>query len=152
MSKLIRLAAGLLALALAAPATGVPMPAPIVYVDIAGPDVPKLAAFYQAVFGWTSTPGVPYPDAPYLQPLPVLSPLPAGFRKIDAGDDPQLRKMIYIGVDDVTAALARVVAAGGKVRTPRFEVKGVVVLGMFTDPAGNVVGLVELADGKPKIP
>jgi predicted enzyme related to lactoylglutathione lyase len=35
---------------------------------------------------------------------------------------------------------------------PRFEVPGVVVLGLFTDPAGNSMGLVEMQDGKPKIP
>lgn len=34
---------------------------------------------------------------------------------------------------------------------PRFEVKGVVILGLFTDPAGNGMGLVEMTGGKPKI-
>jgi predicted enzyme related to lactoylglutathione lyase len=60
--------------------------------------------------------------------------------------------VIYIGVDDVSAALAQVAAHGGKVVAARFEVKGVVVLGLFTDPAGNRMGLVELKDGRPKIP
>ena len=35
---------------------------------------------------------------------------------------------------------------------PRFAVKGVVVLGLFKDPAGNTMGLVETKDGKPVIP
>jgi hypothetical protein len=35
---------------------------------------------------------------------------------------------------------------------PRFEVKGVVVIGLFTDPAGNTMGLVEMKDGKPVVP
>jgi predicted enzyme related to lactoylglutathione lyase len=145
-----------LALALAAPqakaATGGQMSAPVVYFDIAGPDVKALADFYDAVFGWRTTSGVPFPDAPYLQPLPVISPLPAGLRKADSPDDPQQRKIMYIGVEDVTAALAKVTAHGGSVVAPRFEVKGVAVLGLFKDPAGNVMGLVELAGGKPKIP
>jgi hypothetical protein len=35
---------------------------------------------------------------------------------------------------------------------PRFEVPGVVVLGLFRDPAGNPMTLVEMHDGRPKIP
>jgi predicted enzyme related to lactoylglutathione lyase len=148
------LAAGALtALALVASnAPAMAAPAPIVYFDIAGPDVKGLAAFYDAVFGWSTTAGVPFPDAPYLQPLPVLSPLPGGLRKADSPDDPQGRKVMYIGVEDVTAALAKVTAHGGSVVAPRFEVKGVAVLGLFKDPAGNLMGLVELAGGKPKVP
>ena len=146
----------MLVLALTAPAAraaqGGSMPAPIVYFDIAGPDVKGLADFYNAVFGWSTAGGVPFPDAPYLQPLPVASPLPAGLRKADAPDDPQGRKIMYIGVDDVTAALAKVTAHGGSVVAPRFEVKGVAVLGLFKDPAGNLMGLVELAGGKAKVP
>ena len=44
---------------------------------------------------------------------------------------------MYLGVADVTATLAAVVEAGGKIDVPRFEVPGVVVLGLFSDPAGN---------------
>ena len=61
--------------------------------------------------------------------------------------------MIYIGVLDITAKLAKITEAGGSTEFPRFEVPGVVVLGMFKDPAGNRVGLVELnEDGSVKIP
>ena len=62
-------------------------------------------------------------------------------------------KVIYIGVPDVAATLKEIAASGGKIVAPRFEVKGVVVLGLFDDPAGNTMGLVELtADGKTRIP
>jgi predicted enzyme related to lactoylglutathione lyase len=44
------------------------------------------------------------------------------------------------------------VAHGGAVVYPRFEVPGVVVLGLFSDPAGNRMGLVEMADGKALVP
>ncbi len=115
------------------------MPAPIVFFDIAGPDMAKQAAFYRTVFDWDV-------GAAGQFTAPSVSPLPGTLRADPAG------KVIYIGVDDVTAALAKVVANGGKVMTPRFEVKGVVVLGLFTDPAGNQMGLVEMADGKPKVP
>jgi hypothetical protein len=35
---------------------------------------------------------------------------------------------------------------------PRFAAPGVVILGLFTDPAGNRMGLVEIADGRAVIP
>jgi len=35
---------------------------------------------------------------------------------------------------------------------PRTEVPGVVVVALFTDPAGNRMGLVEMDGGKPKVP
>ena len=115
----------------------VPMtPAPIVFFDIAGPDQDKQRAFYSGVFGWTVD--------------------PSGAIK-GAGLDGTLRKdpadkIIYLGVPDVSAALKQVAAEGGTVIMPRFEVKGVVVIGLFKDPAGNSMGLVEMKDGKPIIP
>ena len=115
------------------------MPAPIVFFDIAGPDMAKQAAFYRAVFDWEV-------GADGRFSAPVTPRLDATLRQ-DPAD-----KIIYVGVDDVTAALAKVTANGGSIIQPRFEVKGVVVLGLFKDPAGNSMGLVELRDGKPKIP
>ena len=51
----------------------------------------------------------------------------------------------------VTEALEQIQAHGGTVDAPRFEVPGVVVLGLFTDPAGNPMGVVELENGEVKI-
>jgi len=143
--KLLRFAAcAALGLSLAHPAAGASpkgghMPAPIVFFDIAGPDMARQAAFYRTVFDWDVA-----PDGRFT--APSVSPL-AGTLRADPAE-----KVLYIGVDDVTATLAKIVASGGQVVAPRFEVKGVVVLGLFTDPAGNRLGLVEMAGGKPKVP
>lgn len=115
------------------------MPAPIVFFDIAGPDMAKQASFYRTVFDWDVA-----ADGRFAAPA---APALAGTLRTDPAD-----KVIYLGVDDVTATLAKVVANGGQVVAPRFEIKGVVVLGLFTDPAGNRLGLVEMADGKAKVP
>jgi hypothetical protein len=123
----------------AAAATGGHMPAPIVFFDIAGPDMAKQASFYRAVFDWEVGSDGRF-SAPSASPL-------AGTLRADPAE-----KVLYIGVDDINATLAKVVANGGQIVAPRFEVKGVVVLGLFTDPAGNRLGLVELADGKVKVP
>lgn len=117
------------------------MLAPIVYFDIAGPADAKQAAFYEKIFGWVAGPGG-------VVSVPVSGPVLPGTLRTDPA-----QKLIYIGVPDITATLAEIEAQGGKVVAPRFEVPGVVVLGLFTDPAGNAMGLVELtAEGKTRIP
>lgn len=118
------------------------MQAPIVFFDLAGSDSAQLGKFYNEVFGWNIGPGgslnVPIAGAPNLM----------GTIRQDPSE-----KVLYIGVPDVTKSLNDVAAHGGKIQTPRFEVKGVVVLGLFSDPAGNRMGLVEMGpDGKNKIP
>jgi predicted enzyme related to lactoylglutathione lyase len=113
-------------------------PAPIVFFDLAGPKIDELKAFYADVFGWKSDAGT--------FTIPVTSPLPSSFRQ-DPTD-----KRIYIGVDNITKALDEIKRRGGSIDTPRFEVKGVAILGLFRDPAGNSMGLVEMQDGKPKVP
>jgi len=114
------------------------MAAPIVFLDIAGPDATALREFYSTVIGW---------DARAEQfEVSVVQSLQAAIR-----EDPA-EKRLYFGVDDVTAKLAEIQASGGSVDAPRFEVAGVVVLGLFRDPAGNPMGLVEMENGAPKIP
>jgi uncharacterized protein len=123
-------------------ASGNPMqPAPIVFFDIAGPADAKLGDFYKDVFGWAPTMGPNYA-------IPIAGPPLMGALRQDPAD-----KVIYIGVQDVSATLARIVEHGGKIQAPRFEVKGVVILGLFRDPAGNFMGLVEMGEeGRAKVP
>ena len=115
------------------------MPTSIIFFDIAGPDDEKLRDFYSKLFGWSSA-----EDGQFT--VEVMSPLAAAIRK-----DP-VEKRIYLGVEDVAAKLKEVQVAGGSIDAPRFEVPGVVILGLFRDPAGNPMGLVEMENGKPKIP
>ncbi len=115
------------------------MPAPIVFFDIAGPDMARQAAFYRTVFDWDVA-----PDGRFSAPA---APSLAATLRADPAD-----KVIYVGVDDVAATLAKIEASGGRIVSPRFEIKGVVVLGLFTDPAGNRLGLVEMSGGAPKVP
>jgi predicted enzyme related to lactoylglutathione lyase len=115
------------------------MTTPIVFVDIAGPDDKALCEFYASVFDWQA-------DTAGKFVAPVVPPLHCAIRK-----DPA-EKRIYLGVADVSATLSQVEAAGGSIDVPRFEVPGVVVLGLFRDPAGNAMGLVELDGNRPRIP
>ena len=106
--------------------TAVTQPAPIVFFDIAGPDAAKLREFYAGNFGWNI-------DAANMIKTPALE---GTLRQ----DPPE--KIIYIGVADLDAAMARVAASGGKIVTPMIPIpSGTFVL--FTDPAGNRMGLVQ---------
>jgi predicted enzyme related to lactoylglutathione lyase len=145
---LAALALGLLAApAAAAPAaTGTSMPAPIVFFDIAAPDLASQAAFYKAVFGWDANPAGGLV-------VPVTSPLPGNLRVEPPTDGPTTERVLYVGVPDINATLAKVTASGGSVVFGRMAAPGIVILALFKDPAGNRMGLVELdAAGKPIVP
>jgi predicted enzyme related to lactoylglutathione lyase len=114
--------------------------APIVFFDIAGPDLAVQRKFYAEVFGWESAP------TGHVSASVPPGKLP-GFLRTDPA-----AVLLYFGVPDVTATLTQIVACDGAITALRFEVKGVVVLGLFTDPSGNQLGLVEMDGDKPRIP
>lgn len=112
---------------------------PIVFIDVAGPDDTVLGRFYSSVFRWET-------DEQGKFAVSVASTIQGAIRK-----DPA-EKRIYIGVPDVAVHLSLIEKEGGTVDTPRFEVPGVVVLGLFKDPAGNPMGLIEMDGDTPRIP
>jgi predicted enzyme related to lactoylglutathione lyase len=134
MRKTMLLAFAMLAVSRAAEAadpTGAAMPstsppAPIVFFDIAGPDAAKLKAFYAGNFGWS---------------LGVNGPIKTGNLDGALRQDPA-EKILYIGVPDIDAAMKNVAASGGAIVTSKISIpSGVFVL--FTDPAGNRMGLFQ---------
>jgi hypothetical protein len=136
-----------LAAALSLLATGaIAAPAPIVFFDIAGPDLASQAAFYKAVFGWDAG-----PTGSLI--VPATTPLPGNLRVEAPSQVPVAERVLYVGVADIRATLETVKAQGGSVVFGRTVAPGVVILALFKDPAGNRMGLVELdAAGKPIMP
>jgi len=112
---------------------------PIVFIDFAGPDDMQLRAFYSDVFDWEF-------DSSGMVNLHFPASIKGTVRK-----DPA-EKRIYLGVPDVTETLARIEAHGGTIDQPRFEVPDVVILGLFRDPAGNPMGLVEMDGDERRVP
>jgi predicted enzyme related to lactoylglutathione lyase len=113
--------------------------APVVYFSLFGPDGSALQRFYRAVFDWQVADNG---DVATTVTPPLTGTIAQGAAEA----------ILYVGVADISATLEKVVANGGSIRYPRFEVPGRVVLGAFKDPAGNNVGLVEMEDGKAKVP
>ena len=102
-------------------------PAPIVFFDIAGPDASALRDFYAKTFAWDI--GGPMNM--------IQTGNLAGVLRTDPAE-----KILYIGVADIDAAMQDVAAGGGAIVSPKIPIPtGVFVL--FTDPAGNRMGLVQ---------
>lgn len=115
------------------------MGSPIVFFDIAGENETDLKAFYSKIFGWGTESSEQFS-------VDIMSPIDATIRK-----DPA-EKRLYIGVPDISATLVEIEKAGGSIDVQRFEVAGMVVLGLFKDPAGNPMGLVEMDGNDVVIP
>jgi len=71
-----------------------------------------------------------------------IAPSSTGGLKGGIRQDPP-EKIFYIGVPDIVEALKQIEASGGSVVVPRTVVPGVVTFALFTDPAGNRLGLAE---------
>ena len=112
---------------------------PVVHFELFAKDAHALGTFYAKLFGWSLQ---PLPDIRY-----VLIDTGAG-SGINGGiltvSDGWRQPMFYLRVDDLQAALNRVEQAGGATTLP--PITEVVSFAQFTDPDGNVVGLVKQGD------
>ena len=111
----------------------------IVHWELMGPDAGALNSFYHELFGWKSE------EVPGFGGYSMVAEDDSGLSgAIGAGNEhmPAYQTM-YIEVASVDEHLAKVEASGGSTVMPRTIVPGMVTFGMFHDPAGNLVGLVE---------
>ena len=118
------------------------MPQPIVHYEIAAKDAKKLEAFYEALFGWKMAPA-PQPNYSMIDGKQGADfGIDGGIYQVE-GQDPSGVRM-YANVDDAEAYLAKVAGLGGSVVFAAMEVPGAgIKIGVFTDPEGNVAGVVE---------
>ncbi len=111
----------------------------IVHWELMGEDGDKLAAFYENLFGWKGE-GVPGFDK-----YNMVSADHSGLAgAVGSGNEhmPSYQTM-YVEVDNVDEALGSAVSNGGAIVAPRTVIPGMVTFGLFNDPAGNLVGVVE---------
>lgn len=113
----------------------------LVHWEIVGPDADAMKEFYGELFGWDfqSPPGF----GDYHMTVADQTGLGGAVGK--GNEEMSSYVTLYIEVPDITARLAAIEAAGGKTVMPRTEVGDMVTFGMFIDPAGNLIGLVESA-------
>lgn len=125
---------------------------PVVHFEIIGSDPATLRSYYGDLFGWRFAVGGAVADG-------ISASGEYGFVDHDANNDGVgipggigggegygNRALFYIGVPDVEAALAEAERLGGtRVLGPAGTPGGDLVVGHFTDPEGNLIGVAGLA-------
>jgi uncharacterized protein len=119
----------------------------IVFFSVHADDLPRAQRFYESVFGWKFEPWGP----------PGVFLVATG-DKDDPGIQGSLQKRhevvpnkrlfgfeCTIGVDDIDAAAAAVVANGGTIIFPKFEIPTVGWIVKIQDPEGNIVCVKQAA-------
>ncbi|MGH9140430.1 MAG: VOC family protein [Vicinamibacterales bacterium] len=111
---------------------------PVMWFEVLGADRGKLRTFYGDLFGWTFEviPQIDYGVAKTGDSRRIMG----GVGQTFPGTRPWVT--FYTETPDVTASLAKAEALGGKVITPPTVLPDV-VLGIFEDPEGHTLGLVE---------
>ncbi len=110
--------------------------APVVHFEVIGKDADRLQRFYSELFGWKIN-----ADNPMRYGL-VEKVEPGIAGGIGAGPDGYDGHVtFYAGVGDVEAALARAEELGGTRMMGPDEVQPGVVIGLFRDPEGHVIGV-----------
>jgi predicted enzyme related to lactoylglutathione lyase len=125
---------------------GETMAQPVVHVEIIGRDPARLRAYYTELFGWDFA-----TDAPVSATVSEAGNY--GFTEdtsngtgalggVGGGSGYQPHALFYVGVPDVDAALRKAEELGGirrmgPERSPGTEL----VVGHFTDPEGNLIGV-----------
>lgn len=119
-----------------------------VLLVLACDDVARAKAFYVSVFGWRATVDLPvYVELDVPTGLRVGLYARPGFAR-NTGEPPAARPAegttaceLYLRVDDVEAALARLVAAGGRLLSAAALRPWGDLAGYVADPDGNVVAV-----------
>jgi len=122
------------------------MPNPIVHVEIIGRDPAALRDFYARLFGWSADTDSPVaPEISDAGNYGFIEPPEAGAAVaggIGGGAAFRPHTVFYVGVDDVGGALKRAETLGAiRVLGPAANPNGSLVVGQFTDPEGNLVGV-----------
>jgi uncharacterized protein len=114
---------------------------PVVHFEIIGRDPAALRSYYGELFGWeydvgdATTPTVSQPGA---YGFVGGAGINGG---IGGGDDHEGRVLFYVGVPSVEAALQEAESLGGKRQMGPEGTPGKLVVGQFTDPEGNLIGV-----------
>ena len=112
---------------------------PIVYWELMGPDGDAMETFYSTIFDWQ------FQSPPGFDNYPMTDAEATGVGgAVGQGmDEMPSYAAIYVQVEDIDETLQDVEKEGGKTIVPRTVIPDTVVFGMFHDPAGNLVALVE---------
>lgn len=111
------------------------MPNPVVHFEVIGKDAAKAQRFYADLFDWK-----------------VDTNNPMNYGMVDNGGEginggvgggQETRLTFYVQVSDLQAMLDKAESLGGKTVMPVTVIPDAVTMAMFSDPDGNVVGMIK---------
>jgi uncharacterized protein len=118
---------------------------PVVHFEIIGQDVDKLWSYYSELFGWEIDGSNPIRYGTVAREGNTNADgagIGGGIGRDPSGDGDYHHVTFYVEVPDVEAALAQAESLGGKrVMGPASPADGIEI-GLFTDPEGHLVGVV----------
>lgn len=115
------------------------------HIDIPADDPPRAIRFYSEIFGWS------FEDSGFGEYQ--LFTTPVGEEGVGGGigrrgDTVPDRLTAYVHVDSIDETVARAMALGGSVKTPKDEVPGMGSYATLLDSEGNEIALWEHAAGR----
>ncbi len=113
------------------------MTRPAVWIDVTAADAPASRAFYAGLFGWE----IDVVEELDYGLVRTDAPLAGGIGQAAAANPHPPGVVTYVPVDDVEAAVARAVDAGGVLLLAPWEFPGMGVMAVIGDPDGNRVGV-----------
>lgn len=124
---------------------------PVVHFEIIGKDPEKLRSYFGELFGWHFDSSSPVAEA-ISEPsnygfvdrstTPDGTGIPGG---VGGGAGYPAHVIFYVGVADVEAALREAERLGGKRQLGPERAPTGLVIGHFTDPEGNLIGVAGTA-------
>jgi uncharacterized protein len=118
---------------------------PVVHFEIIGSDPAQLRSYYGELFGWefqvgdATTEAVSQPgNYGFVEAATTGDEINGG---VGGGDGYERRVLFYVGVPNVEAALQKAESLGGKRQMGPEGTPGTLVVGQFTDPEGNLIGV-----------
>ena len=115
------------------------MPNPVTHFEIAGKDGKKLQSYYASLFGWKVDAANPM-DYGMVEAQDGHG-IGGGITATQGGAPGGVT--VYVEVDDPQAYLDKAASLGGQVVMPVTEIPNTVTMAQFSDPEGNMIGLVK---------
>ena len=120
---------------------------PVVHWELMSKDPPKVAVFYEQLFGWRVR---HHPELNYrVVETGGEGGINGGIVKPDREGPWPGNMTLYVAVDDLAAYRKKILAAGGRIHVEEQAVPGMGTFTLFTDPDGRMMGLWKSATRHP---
>lgn len=112
----------------------------ITHFEIPSDDPEKLMSFYRTVFGWSFQ---RFGDYDYWMVTTGDNSKPGINGGLMKKKDPKQPVVNSINVENIDVSIKTIEANGGKIVVPKNAIPGVGWLAYFTDPDGNIHGIMQ---------